>query len=209
MAKFDFGDQTSFDLEDGEFVVFASTTKDKMNQEIQLGRWELDNSKTYYRISCAITNKRVVTVPYPPNKKNKTQESIYYSQMKGLEEIKRENFGNFYISTNEGSYFFNIGVAMNALNIFKLVGSFMSSSAKEMAIETAKDGSHVRHQGAVDQGESFSKHQAAYNKDAAEYDKMIEEARSRMGDSTLGKVYKWNDFLVSLITQCMEKAKKG
>ena len=81
--------QTSFELQDGEEVIFSNmpglSLTDFKNKKALVG-------KDHRYGNIAVTNKRVVFVPFP-NKKNYQTESFYYSDINSV--FVPEGFDNF------------------------------------------------------------------------------------------------------------------
>ena len=60
------------DLEEGEDVIFVKPLKNKTERVLGFKVWT---------VTIVITNKRLVTIPQPPNKKNIQTESFYYKDI--------------------------------------------------------------------------------------------------------------------------------
>ena len=89
-VKFDEGTkfETSLNLEDGEGVIYARPLKCGMYRFIPGGCLFLGKRSKTWQINLVITDKRLVTIPVPPNKKNFPVESYYFKDLSGAQMIK-------------------------------------------------------------------------------------------------------------------------
>jgi hypothetical protein len=84
-VKFDEGEkfETSLNLEEGEGVIFVKPPKSRMERSI-------GNPTRQWTVTLVITNKRVVSIPQPPNKKNYLVESFYFKDITNAEVQKSQ-----------------------------------------------------------------------------------------------------------------------
>jgi len=94
-VKFDEGTkfETSLELESDETVLFVKPTKRKIYRYIEdgclmtlltiitLGIIRIFKPTRNWRINIVLTNKRVVTIPIPPNRKKRSVESFYFTEI--------------------------------------------------------------------------------------------------------------------------------
>ena len=130
-VKFDEGTkfETSLNLEDDEGVIFVRPPKNLIFKTVGMKYWTLN---------LVLTNKRLVTIPVPPNKKDWQVESYYYNEMTGAREVKQTSgdegsMASFAIDMKEGgksSYVkggeFTIRMEMGVLNVFKKLAGDVS-----------------------------------------------------------------------------------
>ena len=88
-VKFDEGTkfETSLNLEDGEGIIYARPLKCGMYRHIPGGCLLLGKTSKGWRINLVITDRRLVTIPTPPNKKNFPVESYYFKDMSSAKTV--------------------------------------------------------------------------------------------------------------------------
>jgi len=105
-VKFDEGTkkETSLNLEDGEGVIFVKPPKNLIARAIGVKTWN---------VTVVLTNRRLVVIPQPPNKKNMQVESYYY---KDIESAGKYDMGGEYGTENNAMAFFSIYMKSNTGN---------------------------------------------------------------------------------------------
>ena len=150
-VKFDEGTkfETSLNLEQGEGVIFAKPAKNRMDRMIPpgclkglltiitLGIINIFKPNKNWKINLVITDRRLITIPMPPNKRNFAVESYYFKDMSGIKAIalKEEeavSLAKFIVSMNQGGnsryeeggeFWIHMAVtAKNIFNVAKLAG---------------------------------------------------------------------------------------
>jgi len=119
MATYKIDDQTSFELEDGEEVVFKNFPVTRFDDGGCL--MSIASMLTFgiagkaaekkWLVNIAVTNKRIVAVPIPPNEKNFPAESFYFSKMSGVKPTgsadASHDEASLHIDANGTAYFIN------------------------------------------------------------------------------------------------------
>jgi hypothetical protein len=83
--------ETSLELEDGEGVIFVVPIENNVMRFIAGGcLFFLKPSKVWY-VNLVITDKRLIAIPVPPNKKNYKVESYYFKDMDDIVEREQSN----------------------------------------------------------------------------------------------------------------------
>jgi len=214
--------ETSLDLENDEDVIFVRPLKNRMMRIIPPGclRGLLNiitlgiinifkPSKNRY-INLVITNKRLVTIPIPPNKKKCMVESYYFKDISGIREIaatKDDEGGSAAFSINmksggnskydEGGEF-RIFMALSAKNIFnaaKLLGKEIGDGLGKGLAEHVAD------------NQTYANKLEAERTGASHYIKVspqfIEAAKIDFSDSDFNQI---RDFIMELVEQGIEAA---
>ena len=91
-------------MEDGEGVIFVKPPKNLIARAIGVKTWN---------VTAVLTNKRLVVIPQPPNKKNMQFESYYY---KNIESAGKYDMGGEYGTENNSMAFFSIYMKSNTGN---------------------------------------------------------------------------------------------
>ena len=214
-VKFDIGEkfETSLDLQDGEGVIFVRHTKNKLIRNMGSKVWD---------INLVITNKRLVIIPIPPNKKNKPVESYYFKEMseavavKGAYADSGTRQANFIIkmkSKGESSYVeggeFWVWMPVNAFSVFRYAFKAIFEGFKDMAATAA---AHAQAEAATDA--SIEKAQATgashYTQYSPNYAALEKEAKERAANMDFSKEShsKVRDYIVDLINVCVKDANK-
>jgi len=223
MATAKIDDQLSFELEEGEFVLFADVPRMERIYKPE-GAWyiKLLIPKGLYQFftmkswaaNMAITNKRVVVVPKLPNKKNFPMESFYFTEIEGAKANTRDGFYHrsyFWILTKlKGDAKWKdiiIGMEGTLNNVMKSLGDAFDFSEAVAVCGGAFD--YAYHQSKFNSAASYDEAQAikaSWEKVSAEYDKMYKEATKKNQDAAH---FVKRDFLVAMINQCVAAVNKG
>ena len=214
--------ETSLSLEDNENVIFVRPLKNKMMRIIPPGclRGLLNiitlgiiniffPSKTRY-INLVVTDKRLVTIPTPPNKKKSIVESYYFKDISGVREVAAtgdDAGGSAAFSINmksggsskfdEGGEFrvFMAATAKNILNIARLAGNQISDGlGKGLAEHVADNQTYANKLEAERTGASH------YMKVSPQF---IAAAKMDFSDSDFTQI---RDFIMELVEQGIEAA---
>jgi hypothetical protein len=78
--------ETTVDLQDDEGIIFIVPSKHRFARMVSLGCTK--GTKLYYG-NLVITDKRVITIPHPPNKKNYPADSYYFKDIAGARAVKQ------------------------------------------------------------------------------------------------------------------------
>jgi hypothetical protein len=210
--------ETPVDLEDGEGIIFVHPHKNRMWQSIDqgclmsllglvtLGIIYIFKPKQRWQISFVLTNKRIVAIPVPPNKKQNPVSSYYY---KNIINAKRSNqakksdearIADLYITLsgkgNQVTY--RVGMALTAGNIFSsFKADIIEGEARNASVRSAT--SATFDQGIYTQ-QSIDKYYAAMEKAAK--DRAANMDFSKAGHAQI------LDYIVDVINSCVEEAKK-
>ena len=112
-VKFDEGTkiETSLDLEDGEVIIFVKPPKNLIARNVGFKTWN---------VTAIITNKRLVTIPQPPNKKNYAVESYYFKDIASANQERAAS------KSQEAMWgFFSISMKSKGNSSFMEGGKFM------------------------------------------------------------------------------------
>ncbi|MCL2762396.1 MAG: hypothetical protein FWD36_04185 [Treponema sp.] len=205
IVKFDEGTkvETSLNLEDGEEVIFVKPPKNLIARAIGLKTWN---------VTVVITNKRFVTIPQPPNRKNCPVESYYYIDIENINlreadgaseastwsffHINMKSGGNssYEVDKNGVNGYFMIRMEMSIMNIIR---SFIAER-KEM---DAKYG-HITSAGlqAMDYQHYTEK---SVDKYYARQREIAKERAANMDFSNTGHA-QLRDYIVDVVSQFVE-----
>ena len=78
--------ETSVNLENDEGIIFIVPAKHRFARMVPLGCTK--GTKLYYG-NLVITDKRVITIPHPPNKKNYPADSYYFKDIAGAKTVRQ------------------------------------------------------------------------------------------------------------------------
>jgi len=233
MAKFTFEDQTSFELEDGERVLYAQTANKNVSHTqridepdgclisllnlVTIGFYKMLKSKNWIA-NIAITDRRVVTVPGKLFNNAKKlaygTESMRYTDMIDVQIIQEDKDyskiqGKFVIKNvnDKGvNHQFIIRTKKTLGEALSIIGSTLAKNHK-LTIDVMKGWSLQRHQSSYNSGDkTFDQAQAAYNKDAAFYDSLLAETKDV--DTSKAGHLDLRNYMVSLILTCLEHSHK-
>ena len=208
-VKFDEGTkfETTLNLEEGEGVIFVKPLKNKTERALGFKVWT---------VTIVITNKRLVTIPQPPNKKNIQTESFYYKDIKTAKGksaltssgedtnalfsiIMNEKGSSTYETDKKGDNgFFSIKMEMSALNIIgSLVKDMQRGIANNAAVTNAAMSTFDRPHYT---DKSVDKYYDAMNKQAKERAAKLDFAKAGHKDI--------RDYIVDVVNFCVEEAAK-
>ena len=192
--------ETSLDLEADEGVIFVKPEKNRITRFIG-SKWWL--------VNVVITNKRLVTIPLPPNKKNRQVESYYFKDISGVERIAQvdksteASFADFCInmksggnSTIEGGGKFQIMMVFNLLNLFT---AFRADAKEESAKNAALYGTQLR----VGLNEDATYTKKSLDKYYATMEANAKARAANMNFSNAGH-QQMRDYIVDFVNQCVE-----
>jgi len=208
-VKFDEGTkfETSLDLEEGEGVIFVKPPKNKSERAIGFKVWY---------VTIVITNKRLVTIPQPPNKKKIQTESFYYKDIKTA-KVKspmtsegEDNRALFNIILNNGGSskyeadkkgdngFFSIKMEMSAKNI---IGSFINDIIRGAARNASVANASLS---------TFDRPHYTDNSVDKYYETMNKQAKERAASLDFAKAGHKDirDYIVDVVNLCVEEANK-
>ena len=215
--------ETSLNLEDGEGIIFVKPPKNSMYVMVSegclmglltiitLGIIRIFKPIKRWRTNLVVTNKRVVTIPMPPNKKNFPAESYY---LKDILSVKAENVANasntqrmsgalFNINMKDGAPIketrkFTIAMEMSAKNILSVIGQGLKDGASDMANQFAQYNAGLQ---------TYHNRLQAESTGASHYlaisHKVGKKDFSQTGPEDL------RDFIVEVIDDCIEAAKNA
>ena len=203
--------ETSVDLQDDEGVLFVSPEKSKLLRFVEQGCFKGTKN---WQINLVITSKRIIAIPFSPNKKNYPVESYYFKDITGAKTIKAKDaadasrWADFSInmkpgqtsSSSEGGTF-KIMMAMTAGNIFKALAAANAVSSAENA---AIMGASLR----MAQGPDYVYTQASLDRYYANMAKQAQD-RAKSMDFSKADHGQFRDYLVNLINDCVAEAAKG
>ena len=205
--------ETSLDLEDGEGVIYSRPP--------QNGIYRNKGMTKTWEINLVLTDRRLVTIPVPPNKKSKQVESYYYKDIASISAkaahskdveaiwayfvINMKNGGN---SKYEEGGTFDIRMVMNAKNFLtSLISSFKASDAAgpqyngfaEYAAEGKTDASRAHAEA------TGASHYTVYSPN---YAKMQKEAEAKVAAMDFSKMEhnQIRDIIIDLVNQYVEIA---
>jgi hypothetical protein len=210
--------ETPLDLEDGEGIIFVHPSKNRMWQSIDqgclmmllgvvtLGIIYIFKPKQRWQVNFVLTNKRIVTIPVPPNKKNNPVDSYYYKDIikaKPTTQAKESDEARIadlhIIMSGKGNLVnFRVGMAITAGNIFNsFKADIVEGEARNAGVRSATSAT-------FDQGiytlKSIDKYYAAMEKAAR--DRAANMDFSKAGHTQI------RDYIVDVINICVEEVKK-
>jgi hypothetical protein len=202
-VKFNEGtkNETKLDLQDGEEVIFVRPSKNAMFRVIPGGcLFFLHPGKTWV-VEMVITNKRLVTIPMPPNKKNYEIESYYFKDMASARAtpLNVDTMADFAVRMNEGgsSKYLEGGT----FRLRATVGRIFAIGAKGLANDLVNT---INEQGDAARTD-LNRNQAVLS--GASHYTAIKTKASKVDHSKEGHLQIRN-FLVDLINECIEAANK-
>ena len=211
-VKFDEGKkfETSMDLEEGEGLLFVRPPKNLI----------LQRDKKNCQINLVITNKRVVTIPYPKFAKKYPAISYYFNDIKSVnsydasEASQQASYAAFEIITKSGknsgaeiwvTYEFNL---LNLLKIFSVYNAEQDAknpwATSGLAVFNATAATVASKAEAERTGASH------YTEYSPNYAKMAEAAKARASGMDFKKAghTQIRDYIVDLIDKCIEEENK-
>jgi len=197
--------ETSVNLEDGEGIIFVRPQKHGIYRDKGMTKtWE---------INLVLTDRRLIAIPVPPNKKNKQVESYYFTDI--AEAVKKSSadeqiWAYFFLkmkdggkSTYEEGGTFDIRVEMNFKNTFGrffkelgagMVNQFQASASDFVATAQTMENKH----------EAERTGASHYTVVSPQYSGIASDTRnkdySQMGQNQI------RDYIVDVINQCVEAA---
>jgi len=221
--------ETPLDLQDDEGIVFAVPLKNKVMRNINPGcLWTFLTLVTLGIIlifvpkarpkrvngNFVLTNKRIVVIPRPPNKKNDPVESFYWkdiSKAKAISQYKKSNevamgqFDLYLIPGRNPQYpkgeVLNFFIFAEA-SLKNLMTQMSAAAAENAAANAAVMGATMR---SFDEGvytsKSLDKYYAAMEKRAKD--------RAKNLDFSSADHNQMRDYIVDVINGCVEEFKKG
>lgn len=224
-VKFDEGTkkETSLELEDGEFIIWAKSPKNAMHTAVEegclmgfltlitLGIILIFKPPKAWIANIVITNKRVVSIPQPPNKKNYPAESYYYN--KDFGSVKAVTVGSkqsdrmmnaamiIYFGPNS-SYKkprkIGMQMEMSAKNIFKLVGQMGKEGLSDIGNSLGQYNAQLQ---------SYHNKLTAESTGASYYKEITFKAgKLAQGDTSVEGL---RDAIIDIIDDCIEASKKA
>jgi hypothetical protein len=194
--------ETKLDLQDGEEIIFVRPPKNTMFRNIPTGCLSIFTGGKTWIVEMVITNKRLVTIPIPPNKKNFEIESYYFKDMasaKSKQSVNEGSFADFSVSMNTGgsSKYLEGGV----FRLRATVGKIFLNAAKELGNELVNT---INEQGDATRTD-LNRNQALLS--GASHYTAIKTKASKMDHSKSGHQQVRN-YMVDLINECIEAANK-
>ena len=201
-VKFDEGTkfETSLDLEEGEGVIFIRPPKNLI----------INYDKKHCQVNLVITNKRVVTIPYPKFSGKFNIVSFYFKDIKSVQAKKgysatdESSGARFSIllktvadKTNCSGDIFIVGMEVSIGNLFK---SLMANITENNANNPSVYGGLAMMDYSQYTSKSVDKYYAAMDKAAK--DKAAGLDFSKAGHAKI------RDYIVDLIAACVEEVNK-
>ena len=201
--------ETPLDLQNDEGVIFVCPAKNLVKRNVSQGCFK---GNKQWIANLVITNKRVITIPQPPNKKNYQVESFYWKDITSAKTISAQqaseaaSLAKFSISMKQGQtsscseggeFWVCYAVTLkNFLNIAK--ASHAETSAENAAIMGAQFA-------AFDRGHFTDKSIEKY------YANMAQQAKDRAANMDFSKAdhNQIRDYIVNVINDCVAEAAKG
>ena len=223
-VKFDEGTkkETSLDLENDEIIIWVKSPKNAMQTNVDdgclmgfltvitLGIIRIFKPTRYWGTNLVITNKRLVSIPLPPNKKKYPPESYYYN--KDFGSVKAQAVGskqsdrmmNAAMVINFGpnsSYKESRRIAMqmelSAKNIFKVAGQMGKEGLNDLSNSLGQYNAQLQ---------SYHNKLGAESAGASYYKEITHKAEKlAQGDSSIEGL---RDAIIDLINDCIEASKK-
>jgi len=215
--------ETSLELEDGEFIIWAKSPKNAMQTTIDdgclmgfltlitLGIILIFKPPKYWVTNLVITNKRVVSIPQPPNKKNYPAESYYFD--KDFGSVKAQAGGskqsdrmmnaamNIYFGPNS-SYKkprrIGMRMEMSAKNIFKVVGQMGKEGLNDISNSLGSYNAMLQTNANKNEAETWGL--SHYKEVTYKAEKLAQSDTSIEG---------LRDAIIDLIYDCIEASKKA
>jgi hypothetical protein len=220
-VKFDEGTkfETSLELEEGEGIIFAKPPKNRMDASVDdgclmalltvitLGIIRIFKPIKRWRTNFVITNKRVVAIPQPPNKKGFPVESYYFKDIYnvraeeyGSKQSDRMVYSHFVINMKASSSYkeprkFMIQMIMSAKNILKMIGQTASEQANDFGNQLASYNAQLQTQLNKDE---------AIRTGASHYIEVIHKVQKMNFSKT--SVEDIRDFIIEIINDCIAAA---
>jgi hypothetical protein len=203
--------ETTVDLQEDEGVIFVRPEKNKLLRFVSLGCFKGNKN---WQIYLVITSKRIMAIPFPPNKKNYPVESYYWKDITKARAEAGQNAqadaqgASFSIgmkpgqtsSCTEGGTF-QVLMAMTAGNLFKAVAAM---DAQANAANAGAVGASLR----MAQGQDYVYTKASLDR---YYANMAKQAQDRAANIDFSKAShsQIRDYIVNLINDCVAEANKG
>jgi hypothetical protein len=215
-VKFDEGTkfETSLNLEDGEGVLFVRPPKNLI----------INFDKKNCQVCLVVTNKRVVTIPYPKFSGKYNTVSFYLKDIKSAQAKKansatEESSGaRFSISLKQGSDKTNcsgdtfiVGMEVNVLNIFKsLVTNITENDANNPWTKAGLEVYMSDAKTAASRTQAEASGASHYTEYSPNYAGMAEAAKAKLAklDFSQSIHAQIRDYIVDLINTCVEAENK-
>jgi hypothetical protein len=194
--------ETKLDLLEGEEVIFVRPPKNTMYRIIPGGCLFFLNPGKNWGIEFVVTNKRLVTIPMPPNKKNYEIESYYFKDMASAKETKSpapDKMAEFSVRMNQGgsSKYLEGG----NFRLMSTMGKALLNFAKDMGTSFANQFA-----------ETNAMMQTTSNKIEAESrgDRYYTEIKAKASKTDFSKSghFQICNYMVELINECIKAANK-
>jgi len=200
--------ETSLNLEDGEGVVFVRPEKNSI--------WRTIGTKYWY-VNLVITDKRLVTIPLPPNKNNRQVESYFFEDISGIKATPQQDksqeasMADFAISMKGGgksSYaeggVFTIRMVMS---FFKIFGMLSKRVGTGMANEFEKSNAQMQayHKTMESQANARATGASTYTEYSPNFAAMDKAAKARAENEDFSKAghSKMRDYIVDVVSHCV------
>jgi len=207
-VKFDEGtkQETSLNLEDGEGVIFVKPPKNLIARAIGMKTWN---------VTVVITNRRLVVIPQPPNKKNIQIESYYYNEINGagnhslVGSSADDAMAYFAVDVGSGGKtvcekdkkgdngYFMVRMEMNFINILK---AFVNELIRADARNPNRSAGLKAMDYSTYTADSVDRYYAAMDRAAKE--------RAAGLDFVNGGQVQLRDYIVDVVNICVEEANK-
>jgi len=203
--------ETSLDLEDGEGVIFVKPERNSI--------WRTIGMKYWY-INLVITDKRLVTIPLPPNKKNRQVESYYFDDISGIkaesqqDKTQEASMAGFSISMKKGgkSSYVEGGVftVRMVMAVTKILGMLLSRIGSGMANQFEQSNAVIQAQARTDESKAHAQATGAstyteYSPNFAAMEKAAKASAANMDFSRAGH-QQIRDYIVNVVGQCVDIA---
>ena len=214
--------ETSLDLEDGEIIIWVKSPKNAMQTNVDdgclmgfltiitLGIIRIFKPTRYWGTNLVITNKRVVSIPQPPNKKNYPAESYYFNkdfgsvkaQAVGSKQSDRMMNAAMMIYFGPDSSFkeprrIAMQMQMSAKNIFKVAGQMGKESLNDISNSLGQYNAQLQ---------SYHNKLDAESSGASHYKEITFKAEKlAQGDTSIEGL---RDAIIDIIGDCIEASKK-
>jgi len=214
--KFDEGTkfETSMNLEEGEGLLFVRPPKNLI----------LNSDKKNCQINLVITNKRIVTIPYPKFSGKYSEVSFYFKDIKsvqaqrGYTKTDESSSADFSITLKEAANKTNcsgdiikVTMAMGIMNLFKsLMTNIREVEANNPAINSGLAVFNASAQTAANKAEAERTGASSYMAVSPNYAKIANDAKAKLAGMDFSKAghTQIRDYIVDLIEKCMEEENK-
>jgi hypothetical protein len=194
--------ETKLDLQDGENIIFVRPPKNTMFRDIPGGCLFFLHPGKKWIVELVITNRRLVTIPIPPNKKNFEIESYYFKDMtsaKQKKSVDEGGFANFSVSMNTGgsSKYFEGGT----FRLRATLGKALFNAAKDIANDLGNQFSQMNAMIQTQSNQMTAKDRG---------DRYYMEIKAKVSKTDFSKSghQQVRNYMVDLINECTEAANK-